>query len=90
LYGINNMVNHPKSFFIRSILGLLTRPDDGGSKHLCNIRRLLQYYTAQHPRRQSSSSTLTLTMVSRLEPLAHPVCLHVGYVDNEINMSRRL
>jgi hypothetical protein len=26
------------------------RPDDGGSKHLCNIGKLILGYTAQHPR----------------------------------------
>jgi hypothetical protein len=31
-------------------------PDDGGSNHLCNVGKLLPDYTAQHPRRQSSSS----------------------------------
>jgi hypothetical protein len=30
-------------------------PDDGGSKRLCNDGKLLPYYTAQPPRRQSSS-----------------------------------
>jgi hypothetical protein len=28
------------------------RPDDGGSKHLRNVGKLLLDYTAQHPRRQ--------------------------------------
>jgi hypothetical protein len=27
--------------------------DDGGIKHLWNVGKLLPYYTAQHPRRQS-------------------------------------
>jgi hypothetical protein len=37
------------------------RPDDGGSKHLRNVGKLLPDYTAQQPRRQSSSdSTCTL------------------------------
>jgi hypothetical protein len=30
-------------------------PDDGGSKHLWNIRKLPSDYTAQQPRRQPSS-----------------------------------
>jgi hypothetical protein len=32
------------------------RPDDGGSKHLRNVDQLLRNYTAQQPRRQSSSA----------------------------------
>jgi hypothetical protein len=35
------------------------RPDDEGSKHLWNVCNLLTTYTAQHPRRQSSSSMNT-------------------------------
>jgi hypothetical protein len=31
------------------------RPDDGGSKHLWIVSKLLPVYTAQHPRRHSSS-----------------------------------
>jgi hypothetical protein len=31
------------------------RPDDGGSKHIWSVGKLLPDYTAQHPRRQSSS-----------------------------------
>jgi hypothetical protein len=31
------------------------RPDDGGSKHLWNVSKLLPDYTAQQPRRQPSS-----------------------------------
>jgi hypothetical protein len=31
------------------------RPDDGGSKHLWNVGKLLPDYTAQHPRRHSFS-----------------------------------
>jgi hypothetical protein len=31
------------------------RPDDGGSEHLWNFGKFLPNYTAQHPRRQSSS-----------------------------------
>jgi hypothetical protein len=34
---------------------LIPRPDNRGSKHLWNIGKLLPHYTAQHPRRQSSS-----------------------------------
>jgi hypothetical protein len=30
-------------------------PDDGGSKHLWNVSKLLPYYIAQQPRRQPSS-----------------------------------
>jgi hypothetical protein len=30
-------------------------PDDGGSKHLWNVGKRLSAYTAQHPRRQTSS-----------------------------------
>jgi hypothetical protein len=36
-------------------LCLLHRPDDGGNKHLWNVCHFLPGYTAQHPRRQSSS-----------------------------------
>jgi hypothetical protein len=31
------------------------RPDDGGSKHLWNVGKLLPDYTAQHPRRHTRS-----------------------------------
>jgi hypothetical protein len=34
---------------------LTRRPDDGGSKHLWNVGKLLPDYTAQQPRRQPSS-----------------------------------
>jgi hypothetical protein len=37
------------------ILVEIDRPDDGGNKHLWNVDQCLPYYTAQHPRRQSSS-----------------------------------
>jgi hypothetical protein len=33
----------------------MLRPDDWGSRHLWNVVKLLPDYTAQHPRRQSSS-----------------------------------
>jgi hypothetical protein len=33
------------------------RPDDGGSKHLWNVCKIVPYYTAQQPRRQLSSSS---------------------------------
>jgi hypothetical protein len=33
------------------------RPDDGGSKHLWNVGKLLPHYTAQQPRRQPSSTS---------------------------------
>jgi hypothetical protein len=33
-------------------------PDDGGSKHLLNVSQFLRDYTAQHPRRQSSSRSV--------------------------------
>jgi hypothetical protein len=36
------------------------RPDDGGIKHLWNVGKLLLDYTAQHPRRQSSSKCALL------------------------------
>jgi hypothetical protein len=36
-------------------------PDDGGSKHL--FGKLLPDYTAQHPRRQSSSKDFCFSMV---------------------------
>jgi hypothetical protein len=37
------------------LLTFFHRPDDGGSKHLWNVGKLLPDYTAQHPRRQLSS-----------------------------------
>jgi hypothetical protein len=36
-------------------LGRCDRPDNGGSKHLWNVGKLLPDYTTQHSRRQSSS-----------------------------------
>jgi hypothetical protein len=33
------------------------RPDDGGSKYLWNVGKLLPDYTTQHPRRQPSASS---------------------------------
>jgi hypothetical protein len=33
------------------------RPDDGDSKHLWNVGKLLPDYTSQRPRRQPSSNT---------------------------------
>jgi hypothetical protein len=38
-----------------AVCRLVDRPDDGGNKHLWNVCKLLPDYTAQHPRRQSSS-----------------------------------
>jgi hypothetical protein len=35
-------------------------PDDGGSKHLRNVRKLLPDYTVQQPIRQPSSWTLSI------------------------------
>jgi hypothetical protein len=37
------------------------RPDDGGSKHLWNVGKLLPDYMAQHPRRQPSCSPTVLS-----------------------------
>jgi hypothetical protein len=34
------------------------RPDDGGSKHVCNVGKLLPDYTAQQPRRNHLHSLL--------------------------------
>jgi hypothetical protein len=42
-----------------SIIRVRTHPsDDGGSKHLSNVSKLVPYYMAQHPRRQSFSYSL--------------------------------
>jgi hypothetical protein len=38
----------------------LHRPDEGDSKHLCNVGKLLPDYTAQQPRRQPSSECFSL------------------------------
>jgi hypothetical protein len=38
-----------------SIIRAMSRPDDGGSKDLRNVGKLLPDYTAQQPRRQTSS-----------------------------------
>jgi hypothetical protein len=35
-------------------------PDDGGSKHHCNIDNPLQDYTAQYPRRRSKGTIIVL------------------------------
>jgi hypothetical protein len=43
--------------------GMFLHPQDGGSKHLWNVGQFLPDYTAQHPRRQSSSQWL-LTFIS--------------------------
>jgi hypothetical protein len=40
------------------IRAMSNRPDDGGSKHLSNVGKLLPDYTAQQPRRQSSSFSI--------------------------------
>jgi hypothetical protein len=48
-------------------------PDDGGSKHLWNIRKLLPDYTAQHSRRQSSSYS------PPWEPKISAVSLHTDH-----------
>jgi hypothetical protein len=37
--------------------------DDGGSKHLWNVSQLLQDYTAQHPRTQSSRTLDSLISI---------------------------
>jgi hypothetical protein len=42
-------------------------PDDGGSKHLWNVDKLLPDYTAQQPRRQSSSLGKEVYKWSNLE-----------------------
>jgi hypothetical protein len=39
---------------------LTHRPDDGGSKQLRNVGKLLPDYTAQQPRRQPSSFVIYL------------------------------
>jgi hypothetical protein len=39
----------------RRFTGASDRPDDGGSKHLWNVDKLLPDYTTQQPRTQSSS-----------------------------------
>jgi hypothetical protein len=39
------------------------RPDDGGSKHLWNVSKLLPDYTAQQPRRQPSSTVIMIKFV---------------------------
>jgi hypothetical protein len=41
---------------IRAMMDHGNRPDGGGGKNLLNVGKLLQEYTAQHPRRQLSSS----------------------------------
>jgi hypothetical protein len=41
--------------FQRCLLISTHHPNDGGSKHLWNVSKLLPYYKAQHPRRLSSS-----------------------------------
>jgi hypothetical protein len=39
---------------IRAIRAITHSPDDGGSKDLCNVGKLLLDYTALQPRRQPS------------------------------------
>jgi hypothetical protein len=38
-----------------SIIRAMNSPDDGGSKHLWDVGKLIPDHTAQHPRRESSS-----------------------------------
>jgi hypothetical protein len=38
-------------------------PDDAGSKYLWNVNQFLQEYTAQYPRRQSSSHSAVRTWI---------------------------
>lgn len=40
-----------------SLVGTERRSDDGGSKHLRNVGKCLTHYTAQHPRRRTSSAS---------------------------------
>jgi hypothetical protein len=47
-----------KRYLLPPSLGT-NRPDDGGSKHLWNVGKLLLDNTAQHPRRKSSSYSPT-------------------------------
>jgi hypothetical protein len=48
-----------------SIIRAMThRPDDGGSKHLWNVGKLLPDYTAQHPIILAAVRTLNLTFSS--------------------------
>jgi hypothetical protein len=46
-----------------SLVEVYRRPDDGGSKHLQNVCKLLPDYKAQQPRRQPSSSSGLLRRV---------------------------
>jgi hypothetical protein len=48
---------------------LVDRTDDGGRKHLWNVGKLLQDYTAQQPKRQSSSHS------PPREPEISPCCV---------------
>jgi nitrogen fixation protein len=63
LNGLNWLSGYvPKTDFVNPIMNsdisdlhggeYKDRPDDEGSKLLRNVGKLLQYYTAQHPRRQ--------------------------------------
>jgi hypothetical protein len=62
--------------------------DDGGSKHLWNVSKLLPDYTAQQPRRQSCSySPLWEPQISLLQAL-FPLC-HQTYRDKAECMEQR-
>jgi hypothetical protein len=43
------------------------RPDDGGSKHLKHVGKLLPDYTAKHPRRQPSSELYLTPFLQRVK-----------------------
>jgi hypothetical protein len=47
------------------------RPDDGGSKDLWNVGKLLPDYTVLRPRRQQSSKEHMLEIVHKLCPENH-------------------
>jgi hypothetical protein len=54
-YHLVNLYGEAILSCVRSFETLTHRSDDGGSKHLCNVGKLLPDYTAQQLRRQLSS-----------------------------------
>jgi hypothetical protein len=64
-YIVKHTLTDVSEVFIASFIRAHHRPDDGGI-NLRNIGQLLRDYTAQHPRRLSSSTVKLLYDIYRL------------------------
>jgi hypothetical protein len=61
------------------IVNTMNRPDDGGNKHLFNVGKFLPYFTAQHLRRQPSSSQKKI-LSKRTSYLVHLIVCSLGTI----------